>query len=164
MLERVDAQLDEALARLSPADRTAVTLRYLQSRPLREVAEMMGTTEQAASKRVTRAVAKLRKIFARRGIDLTPAALVGALEQAAQVEVPPGLADGAFAAATGATTGAATAAIAIARDALGRASLRAALIAATLMVVVAGALVTAGVLTMRPAARTVSTVPPAATS
>ena len=158
MLERVDAQLDEALARLNVADRTAVTLRDLQSRPLREVAELMGTTEQAAAKRVTRAVAKLKKTFLRRDIDLTPAVLIGALERQSQIDLPAGLADGAFAAATG---GNGAAAIAIARDALAASSLRAAAIAASVLLIVA-AVITTGAIVYRPAKASTAIVPPVA--
>ena len=134
-LERVDAAIDDALSRLSPADRAAVTLRYLESRPIREVAQIMGTSEHAAAKRVTRAVARLRENFRRRRIDLTPAALIGMLERQAIVHVPAELSKNALAAATGASSS--HAAIAIANAALARASLRAAVIAATFAVIVA---------------------------
>jgi RNA polymerase sigma factor (sigma-70 family) len=164
MLKRVDVQLDDALARLNPADRTAVTLRYLQSRPLREVAEIMGTTEQAAAKRVTRAVAKLKQAFGRHDIDLTPAAVIAALERQAQIPIPPGLADNAAAAAKSADAGAA--ATAIATQAIAHASLRAAIIAATLTFAAITAFVTVAIVasqSSKPASVTLQLPPPPAT-
>ena len=91
LLLKVDENLDSALSRLSPADRTAITLRFLQDLSMREVAEQMGTTEAAANKRVTRAVAKLREMFRRKGFTVTPAVMTTALLRQAQVVVPPEL-------------------------------------------------------------------------
>jgi RNA polymerase sigma factor (sigma-70 family) len=52
--------LDDALARLGRTDRSAVAMRFLQGKSLREVAQSMGISEQAAQKRVMRAVGRLR--------------------------------------------------------------------------------------------------------
>ncbi|HVS73471.1 MAG TPA: sigma-70 family RNA polymerase sigma factor [Phycisphaerae bacterium] len=62
--------LDAHLARLATTDRTALILRYLEERPLDEVAARIGTSEAAAKKRITRAVEKLRALFLRSGITL----------------------------------------------------------------------------------------------
>jgi DNA-binding Lrp family transcriptional regulator len=116
--EEVVQKLDDALGNLNIKDRTAVTLRYLQERPMREVAEIMGISEPAASKRVTRAVTRLRGILLRRGIDIAPTVLVAVLEQQAQIAAPPQLTAQAtaqaalHAAATSATAAIAKAALA----------------------------------------------------
>jgi hypothetical protein len=88
ILMGVDENLDECLARLNDADRTAITLRFLQGLSMREVAEQMGTSEAAANKRVTRAVEKLRDMFRRKGITIMPAALGSALLRHVAVALP----------------------------------------------------------------------------
>jgi RNA polymerase sigma factor (sigma-70 family) len=71
----IAAALDDALARLGQSDRSAVAMRFLQGKSLTEVGESFGITQQAAQKRVTRAVARLRDYFARHGIHLEADAL-----------------------------------------------------------------------------------------
>jgi RNA polymerase sigma factor (sigma-70 family) len=89
---RISELLDEALSHLGAADRTAITLRYLQGYASAQVAAAMGVSESAASKRLTRALAKLRKRFARRGIE-TPLETLGAAMLAnARLASPPDLA------------------------------------------------------------------------
>jgi RNA polymerase sigma factor (sigma-70 family) len=78
--EEIGRDVDHGLSRLGEKDRTAITLRFLQNKPLRDVAEQMGISEAAATKRVNRALAKLRKFFTRRGIEITPMALGGLIE------------------------------------------------------------------------------------
>ena len=58
--------LDQHLARLNDADRTAIVLRYFQDKPVREIAAALNVSEAAAQKRVLRALEKLRNLFARR--------------------------------------------------------------------------------------------------
>ncbi len=68
--------LDEALGRLAGKDRDVVVLRYLEGKSFGEVSAAVGISEEAAKKRVTRGVEKLRKIFVRKGVVI-PAAGVG---------------------------------------------------------------------------------------
>ena len=75
----VAPHLDAALASLPTTDRDAVVLRYFERQPFRVVGERCGITEDAAKKRVTRAVNKLRDVLAKRGVALTPAALAALL-------------------------------------------------------------------------------------
>lgn len=70
--------LDRALAHLNSMDREAVALRYFQQAPLAEVGTALGISEEAARKRVDRAVEKLRSYFVRHGIS-TSAVSLGAL-------------------------------------------------------------------------------------
>ena len=82
----VGPSLDEALAKLREKDRSAVTMRFLQGMSMREVGVAMGISEEAAQKRVVRAVEKLRGFFARRGVTMQTAAIASGLSrQAAQV-------------------------------------------------------------------------------
>jgi RNA polymerase sigma factor (sigma-70 family) len=74
-------QVDEALAELGETDRTALVLRFLQQKSLRDVGETMGTSEEAAKKRVSRALEKLRGLLVRRGVVVPAAALAIGLSQ-----------------------------------------------------------------------------------
>lgn len=71
--------LDEALASLGETDRAALLLRYSQERSLKEIGTELGVSEEAAKKRVTRAMERLRSFASGRGIVLTAAALDTAL-------------------------------------------------------------------------------------
>ena len=84
--------LDEALAKLAEKDRSAVTMRFLQGRSLREVGAAMGVSEEAAQKRVTRAIEKLRGFFARRGVTMESTALASGLARQAAHLAPAALA------------------------------------------------------------------------
>ncbi len=55
--------LDEALDKLRKGDREAIILRYFEQRSLRDVGAALGVSEEAAKKRVTRAVATLREVI-----------------------------------------------------------------------------------------------------
>lgn len=71
--------LDAAMAALGETDRAAVVLRYFENRPWQEVAAQLQLTEDAAQKRVTRALEKLRKLFAKQGIALTATLIASAM-------------------------------------------------------------------------------------
>ena len=55
--------LDDAVAGLREKDRQAIVLRFYEGRNLREVGLALGASEDAAEKRVNRALEKLRNIF-----------------------------------------------------------------------------------------------------
>jgi RNA polymerase sigma factor (sigma-70 family) len=89
--ERIAPMLDEAMAQLSEKDRNAILFRFFLDKPLAEVGRALGSTEQAAKKRVARALEKLRAHFYRRGVML-PAVAVGSAMAANSVQaVPPAL-------------------------------------------------------------------------
>jgi RNA polymerase sigma factor (sigma-70 family) len=71
--------LDEAMAQLNETDRHALLLRYFEQRDLRQVGTALGSSEEAAKKRVARAVEKLRTLFVRRGVVLSAAGLAASL-------------------------------------------------------------------------------------
>ena len=81
--------LDEAVAALSEADRNAIVLRFFEQRPLEQVGAALGLSADAAQKRVTRALEKLRILFGKRGVTLTAAALAGSVMAYAVPGVPP---------------------------------------------------------------------------
>jgi RNA polymerase sigma factor (sigma-70 family) len=71
--------LDAAMAGLSETDRHAVVLRFFDGRTMREVGAALGASEDAAKKRVNRAVEKLRGFFTKRGVVLSTAVLTAAI-------------------------------------------------------------------------------------
>ncbi len=83
--------LDDAIASLGRSDRDAVLLRYFHGRQMREVGVALGVSEAAARKRVTRAVERLRNIFARRGVTVGSVALGTTLTAAAAQAAPTGV-------------------------------------------------------------------------
>ena len=84
--------LDEALAKLNETDRAAVLLRYFDGQTLAEVGAILALNEDAARKRVTRGVDKLRKFFSKRGITLSAATLGGTIAANSVQAAPVGLA------------------------------------------------------------------------
>lgn len=84
--------LDTALAGLSDDDRNAVVLRFFSGQKLSEVGAAMGTSEEAAKKRVNRAVEKLRRFFTQRGVVLPAAALTATIAAHSVQAAPAGLA------------------------------------------------------------------------
>src|SRR6267142_1102961 len=74
-------QVGDALAELGEKDRAALVLRFLQQKSLRDVGDTLGTSEEAAKKRVSRALEKLRSLLARRGVAVPAAALAIGLSQ-----------------------------------------------------------------------------------
>jgi RNA polymerase sigma factor (sigma-70 family) len=90
--EQLAPCLDEAMASLGVADRDAIALRYFENRPWREVAALTRVTEDAAQKRVMRALEKLRRLFAKRGVTLTAALIAGAISANSVQAAPPGVA------------------------------------------------------------------------
>jgi hypothetical protein len=90
---QVRPHLDEALGCLPDTDRNAIVLRFLEERSLREVGTALGTSEEAAKKRVQRALDKLRHLLNRRGVKISVVALsAGLAQEGAQAAFAAGLA------------------------------------------------------------------------
>jgi RNA polymerase sigma factor (sigma-70 family) len=83
--------LDEGVAQLDKADRNAVVLRFYEHRPFEEVGSVLGLSADAAQKRVSRALEKLRKFFVKRGVTLTATAIAGAVAANSVQAAPAGL-------------------------------------------------------------------------
>jgi len=90
--EHVAPLLDEALASLGDTDRDAIALRYFENKTAAEIARALALSEDAAHKRVARALEKLRKIFTKRGVTLSGAAIAGAVSAHSVHAAPAGLA------------------------------------------------------------------------
>jgi DNA-directed RNA polymerase specialized sigma24 family protein len=63
--------LDQALARLRAADREAIVMRYVEGRDLSSVAHALGVSEEAARKRISRALETLRQKLSRHSTKVT---------------------------------------------------------------------------------------------
>jgi RNA polymerase sigma factor (sigma-70 family) len=109
--EQVAPLLDEALAHLGDRERNVIALRFFEQKPLKEVGAALGIDEDAAQKRVARAVERLRKFFVKRGVILSAMAMVGMLQANAVQAAPAGVASAvaAIAAVKGAAAAGSTA-------------------------------------------------------
>jgi RNA polymerase sigma factor (sigma-70 family) len=87
----VSDYLDEALSHLRQRESTALALRYLQDKPMEDVAQALGVSVDAAQKIVSRSLSKLRNIFQRRGVILSGAVLAAALTQESAKAAPAAL-------------------------------------------------------------------------
>ena len=109
----VEPLLDEAMQSLDDADRTAILLQFFEHKSLREVGQVLGASEDAAQKRVNRAVERLRDFFSKRKVTVGAsglAALVSANAiQAAPAALAGTVATGAVVASTSLATSAAVA-------------------------------------------------------
>jgi RNA polymerase sigma factor (sigma-70 family) len=121
--EHIAPHLDEALGELSEPDRDAVLLRYFKNHDLRTVGATLGISDDAAQKRVSRAVERLREFFAKRGVTVGASGLAVVISANAVQAAPVGLAltistAAALTGTTLATTATVTATKAIAMTAL----------------------------------------------
>ena len=89
--KQVAPLLDGAINELPERDRVIIFLRFFGTKSAREIAASLRVSEEAAQKRVTRAVDRLRRIFARDGVTLSAAALATIFASNASAAVPPGL-------------------------------------------------------------------------
>jgi RNA polymerase sigma factor (sigma-70 family) len=105
--KEIEPLLEEAMERLEPAERSAILLRFFENRNLREVGETLGTSEDAAQKRVSRAVDRLREFLSQRGVTVGASGLALALSANAVQSAPLGLAMTISTGATAATISAA---------------------------------------------------------
>src|SRR5215468_7630185 len=77
--QEVAPALNDVIDSLREKERNAIVLRYLQGKNYRQVAAALGGSPEAAQMRVSRALEKMRKLFARRGIVTSAAALAGVM-------------------------------------------------------------------------------------
>lgn len=89
---QIEPLLDEAMQSLDDAERTAILLRYFENKSLRDVGQALGASEDAAQKRVSRAVERLREYFSKRKITVGATGLVAVLSANAIQAAPAGLA------------------------------------------------------------------------
>ena len=96
---RIAPMLDTAVGALREKDRQAIVLRFYEGKNLREVGRILGASEGAAEKRVSRALERLRRFFAKRGIASTTATIAGAISANSVQAAPAALAKSVTAAA-----------------------------------------------------------------
>jgi RNA polymerase sigma factor (sigma-70 family) len=90
--ERLSPLLDEAMSDLSDDDREALLLRYFSNLDFRTIGQSLGVSDDAAQKRVSRALDRLRAGFAQRGLATSAVALASVLSANAAGAAPAGLA------------------------------------------------------------------------
>jgi RNA polymerase sigma factor (sigma-70 family) len=89
--ERIAPHLDTALEELSEPDRNALLLRHFERKSAREIGHVLGISEEAAQKRVHRAVERLRLSFAKQGITVGASGLSILISSNAIQAAPAGL-------------------------------------------------------------------------
>ena len=89
---QIEPLLDDAIAALDETDRAAILLRYFENKSLREVGEALGTNDDAAQKRVGRAVERLREFFSKRNVTIGARGLAVVISANAVQAAPIGLA------------------------------------------------------------------------
>jgi RNA polymerase sigma factor (sigma-70 family) len=98
-----EAILDDAMSKLDSPTRDLLVERYFEGKSSLEVAQRLGITEEAARKRLNRAVDRLREMFVARGVVMSGAALADALALHSTVHAPAHLAASAASAAASST-------------------------------------------------------------
>ena len=100
--------LDDAMNQLGETDRAALVLRYFENKTAREIAAALQMEEEAAQKRVARALEKLRRLFAKHGVNSPADAITGAISANSIQVAPAALAAVVTAAAKGAAASTST--------------------------------------------------------
>jgi RNA polymerase sigma factor (sigma-70 family) len=132
--EQIAPHLDAALGELSEPDRDALLLRYFERKSAHEMAATLGISDDAAQKRVNRAVDKMRDIFAKRKITIGAGGLVILISANAVQSAPIGLAAAISTTALVAGTAASTSTVIAATKTIAMTTLQKTLVAATIAV------------------------------
>lgn len=80
--------LDDAIAALAPLDRDSVILSFFHGHTYAQVGQALGATEEAARKRVTRALDRMRSFFSARGLLPASPEAVGSVLSVGVVAAP----------------------------------------------------------------------------
>ena len=88
----IEPLLDEAMQSLADSERTALLLRFFENKSLREVGEALGASEDAAQKRVSRALDSMREFFSKRKLAVSVTGLAALISANAIQAAPSGLA------------------------------------------------------------------------
>ncbi len=90
--EQLAPCLDDALDELSEGDKDALLLRFFEKKSAAEMAGILGISDEAAQKRVSRAVDRLREVFSKRGVAIGAGGLVVVITTNGVQAAPAGLA------------------------------------------------------------------------
>jgi len=129
---QIEPLLDDAMAALDEIDRSAILLRYFENKSLREVGEAFGTNDDAAQKRVSRAVERLREFFSKRNVTVGASGLAVVISANAVQAAPAGLAVVISAAAVIAGTAVSTSTVITATKAIAMTTLQKTVVTAAL--------------------------------
>src|SRR5487761_2197001 len=129
---QIEPLLDDAMAALDETDRSAILLRYFENKSLREVGEALGTNDDAAQKRVSRAVEQLREFFLKRKVTIGAGGLAVVISANAVQAAPVGLATAISTTAILAGTAVHTSTVIAATKAIAMTTLQKAIIGSTL--------------------------------
>lgn len=88
---QIEPYLDLAVQSLDETDRAAILLRFFENKSLREVGEMLDSSEDAAQKRVSRALDRLRDYFTKNKIAVPAGGLALVISANALQAAPAGL-------------------------------------------------------------------------
>jgi RNA polymerase sigma factor (sigma-70 family) len=77
--QQIAPLLDDAMGHLSEKDRNVVVLRYFQNQSAAEIGVALGIDSATAQKRITRAVGRLRKFFAKRSVTHSVELITGTI-------------------------------------------------------------------------------------
>jgi RNA polymerase sigma factor (sigma-70 family) len=91
-LAQIAPILDDAINQLDANDRAAILLRFFEQHDFQSVGTALGSNEEAARKRVNRALDKLEILLKRRGVAFSAASLATALSAQAVTAASAGLA------------------------------------------------------------------------
>jgi RNA polymerase sigma factor (sigma-70 family) len=84
-------EIDEVMRNLPSSDRDALVLRFFEGQDFRRLGASLGTTEEAARKRVGRALEKLAAALGKRGLATGTATLVAAMGRLGAAPLPESL-------------------------------------------------------------------------
>ncbi len=101
---QIEPWLETAMAQLGQKEHDAVVLRFFEGRSFKDVSSVLGTSEAGAKMRVSRALEKLRRFFAKRGLTFSAALIAGAVSAYSVQAAPVGLAASVTSAAVKGTT------------------------------------------------------------
>ncbi len=90
--DNIAPQLDAALGELAEPDRDALLLRYFERKSAQQMAQILGISDEAAQKRVNRAVERLREYFSKRNVTIGAGGLAVLISANAVQSAPLGLA------------------------------------------------------------------------
>jgi RNA polymerase sigma factor (sigma-70 family) len=90
--QEIEPLLEDGMGRLGEKDRNAIVLRFFDGKSFQEIGAAVGSSENAAKKRVAHALEKLRKFFTKRGVHSTSAIIAGAISANSIQAAPVGLA------------------------------------------------------------------------
>jgi RNA polymerase sigma factor (sigma-70 family) len=89
---QIEPMLDDAMAALEETDRSVILLRYFENKSLREVGDSLNISDDAAQKRASRALERLREFFTKRNVTIGAGGVAVLISANAVQSAPIGLA------------------------------------------------------------------------